>query len=150
MRALNSSPTAPCVRLTPTGLKAFVHSGSHKEVSRVYFSTVERLEPVNLTQDSIMQRAGLPMLNDSASNPRLPCLYICPEANVLGRAPLIQCFISGKSHPIIPYRFKDDWCIGPIGHASTDTQRAGTGATALGQPLLSLLASLICLVYISQ
>ncbi len=103
--------------LCPTGLQASVHSGSHKEVSLVYFST---FEPIYLTQDSIMRRAGVPMLYDSASNQRLPCLYICPAANVLGRAPLIPCFISGNSHPIIPYRFKDDWCIG---HASADTQR---------------------------
>ena len=39
------------------------------------------------------------MLYDSASNPRLPCLYICPVTNVLGRSPLIQCFIGGNSHP---------------------------------------------------
>ena len=43
-----------------------------------------------------MQRAGVPMLYDSASNPRLPCLYICPVANVLGSAPLIPCFIGGN------------------------------------------------------
>ncbi len=60
------------------------------------------------------------MLYDSASNPRLPCLYICPVANVLGRAPLILCFIGGNSHPTIQYHFKDDLCIG---HGSADTQR---------------------------
>jgi hypothetical protein len=60
------------------------------------------------------------MLYDSASNPRLPCLYICSVANVLGSTPRIQCFISSNSHPTIPYRFKDDLCIG---HASPDTQR---------------------------
>ena len=60
------------------------------------------------------------MLYDSASNPRLPCLYICPVANVLGRAPFIPCFIGGNSHPTIPYRFKDDR---RIGHGSADTQR---------------------------
>ena len=59
------------------------------------------------------------MLYDSASNPRLPCLYICPVANVLGRAPLIPCFIGGNSHPTIPHSFKDDW---GLGSASTDTQ----------------------------
>jgi hypothetical protein len=48
------------------------------------------------------------MLYDSASNPRLPCLYICPVANGLGRAPLIQYFIGGNSHPTFPYCFKDD------------------------------------------
>ena len=57
---------------------------SHKEVSLLYFST---FEPINLTPGSIMQRAGVPMLYDSASNQRLPCLYICPVTNVLGQAP---------------------------------------------------------------
>jgi len=102
--------------LCPTGAKGY--SGSHKEVSLVYFST---FEPIDLTPDSIMQRAGVPMLYDSASNPRLPCLYICPVANVLGRAPLIPCFIDGNRHPTIPYRFKDDHRR--LGSASADTQR---------------------------
>jgi hypothetical protein len=47
------------------------------------------------------------MLYDTASNQRLPCLYICPVANVLGRAPLIPCFIDGNIHPTIPVKFKD-------------------------------------------
>jgi hypothetical protein len=81
--------------LCPTGLKASVQGGSHKEVSLVYFST---FEPVDLTPYSIMQRAGVPMLYDSASNPRLPCFYICPVANMLGRAPLIPCLpLQGRS-----------------------------------------------------
>jgi hypothetical protein len=109
--------------LCPTGFKASVNGGSHKEVSLVYFST---FEPIDLTPDSIMQRAGVPMLYDSASNPRLPCLYICPVANVLGRAPLIPCFIGGNRHPTIPFCFKDDR---RIGHGSADTQRArGNGS----------------------
>jgi hypothetical protein len=70
--------------LCPTGLKASVHSASHKEVSLVYFIT---FEPIDLTPDRIMQRAGLPMLYDSASNQRLSYLYICLVANALGRAP---------------------------------------------------------------
>ncbi len=61
--------------LCPTGAKWSVYSGSHKEVSLVYFST---FEPIDLTPGSIMQRAGVPMINDSAINPRLPCFYICP------------------------------------------------------------------------
>ncbi len=104
--------------LCPTGLKASVYSGSHKEISLVYFST---FEPIDLTPHSIMQRAGVPMPYDSASNPRLPCLYICPVANVLGRAPLIPCFIGGNSHPHpIPLQGRRR-----IGHASadSDTQR---------------------------
>ncbi len=81
------------------------------------FST---FEPIDLTPDSIMQQAGVPMLlYDSASNPRLPCLYICPVANVLGRAPLIPCFICCNSHPTIPHSFKNDQRLG----SSADTQR---------------------------
>jgi hypothetical protein len=60
------------------------------------------------------------MLYDSASNSRLPCLYICPVADVLGRAHLIPFFIGGNSHPTVPCSFKDDR---RIGHASADTQR---------------------------
>ena len=101
--------------LCPTGGMGDSHT--HKEVSLVYFST---FEPIKLTPDSVMQRARVPMLYDSASNPRLPCLYICPVANLLGRAPLIQCFIGGNSYPTIPYSFKDDR---RLGSASVDTQR---------------------------
>ena len=101
--------------LCPTGARG--DRILHKEVSLVYFST---FEPIELTQDSIMQRAGVPMIYDSASNPRLPCLYICPVANVLGRAPLIPCFIGGNRYPMIPHSFKDDR---RLGDASADTQR---------------------------
>jgi hypothetical protein len=47
-------------------------------------------------------------------------------ANVLGRAPLIQCFIGGNIHRTIPHRFKDDR---RLGDASADTQRVrGNGS----------------------
>ena len=103
--------------LCPTGAKESMYSASHKEVPLVYFST---FEPIALTPDSIMQQAGVPMLYDLASNQRLPCLYICPVANVLGCSPLIPCFIGGNSHHTIPHSFKDDW---GLGSASADTQR---------------------------
>jgi hypothetical protein len=79
--------------LCPTGAKG--DRGSHKEVSLVYFST---FESINLTPESVMQRTGVSMRYDFASNPLLPCLYICPVTNFLGRAPLIPCFIGGNSH----------------------------------------------------
>ncbi len=62
------------------------------------------------------------MLFDSASNQRLPCLFICPVENVpvLGLVPLIPCFIGGNSHPTIPHCFKDD---PSLGSASANTQR---------------------------
>jgi hypothetical protein len=70
--------------LCPTEAKESLYtlySASHKEVSLVYFST---FEPIDQTPDSIMQQAGVPMLYDSASNPRL---FIYPVENVLGLAP---------------------------------------------------------------
>ncbi len=70
----------------------------------MFFST---FEPINLTPNSIMQQAGMPVLYDTASNPQLPCLYICPVANVLGQAPLIPCFIDCNTHLMIPYKFKN-------------------------------------------
>ncbi len=81
----------------------------------MYFST---FEPINLTPNSIMQKAGVPMLYYTASNQRLPCLYICPVANVLGLAPLIPCFIDCNTHPTIPYKFKNSRILGT---ASADT-----------------------------
>jgi hypothetical protein len=85
--------------LCPTGANG--RSGSHKEVSLVYFST---FGPINLTPWSfitVMQRAGVPMLYDSATN--RPCLYICPVTNVLERAPLIPCFVAAA--PPSPEQF---------------------------------------------
>ncbi len=92
------------------------YSANHKKVSLVYFSM---FEPIYLTPNSIMQKAGVPMLYDTASNPRLPSLYICPVANVLGGAPVIPCFIVSNTHPTIPYRFKNSRILGS---ASADTQ----------------------------
>ncbi len=80
--------------LCPTGAKGTMYSASHKEVSPVYFST---FEPIDLTPDSIMQQAGVPMLYDSSSNQCLPCLYICPVANMLGRASPSFCVSSAAT-----------------------------------------------------
>ena len=62
-------------------------------------------EPVDLTPNSVMQQEGVPMFYDSASCSALPCLYICPVKNVLGRVPMIPCFVAGNSHPTIPHGF---------------------------------------------
>jgi hypothetical protein len=95
--------------LCPTGAKGPWFSASHKES----LVNISMIEPIDLSPDSIMQQAGVAMLYDSASNLHLPCLYICPVANVLGRAPLIQCFIGGNSHPpTIQHSFKDNQRLG--------------------------------------
>ncbi len=98
-------------------------SASHK-VSLVYFST---FESIDLTPDSIMQRDGVPMLYDSASNPRLPCLYICPVANVLGRAPSLRVSSAATVKP----RFHTASRTIDALEAPPPT-RSGTGATAAG------------------
>ena len=74
----------------------------HTEVSLAFFST---FEPVDLTPNSVMQQEGVPMFYDSASCSALPCLYICPVKNVLGRVPMIPCFVAGNTQPTIPHRF---------------------------------------------
>ena len=74
----------------------------HTEVSLAFFST---FEPVDLTPNSVMQQEGVPMFYDSASCAALPCLYICPVKNVLGRVPMIPCFVAGNTHPTIPHGF---------------------------------------------
>ena len=52
-----------------------------------------------------MQRNGVPMLYDTASSSNEPSLYICPVSNVLGRVPLIPCFVAGNKHPTLPHSF---------------------------------------------
>jgi hypothetical protein len=76
----------------------------HTELSLVFFST---FEPIKLTPNSVMQRNGVPMFFDSASSTNLPSLYICRAENVLGRVPLMPCYISGNTHPTLPHRFGD-------------------------------------------
>jgi hypothetical protein len=88
----------------------------HIEVSLAFFST---FEPVNLTPDSVMQREGVPMFYDSASSSALPCLYICPVKNVLGRVPMIPCFVADNTQPTIPHGFA---------RSGRATQTLGAGA----------------------
>ena len=70
------------------------------ELSLVFFST---FEPINITPDSVMQRNGVPMMYDTASSSNQPSLYICPVTSVLGRVPLIPCFVAGNKHPTLPH-----------------------------------------------
>ena len=52
-----------------------------------------------------MQRKGVPMLYERAAT-QVPSLYVCPVENVLGRVPLIPCYLNGKSLNIIPHSFR--------------------------------------------
>ena len=76
--------------LCPTGRSQ--DKSSHREVLLVFFST---FEPISLTPNSFMQRSGIPMVYERAAS-QLPTLYVCPVENVLGRVPLIPCYLKGN------------------------------------------------------
>jgi hypothetical protein len=73
-------------------------------------SLLGTFEPINLPIDSVMKRKGVPMFYYSASStnlPRQPSLYLCRAENVLGRVPMMPCFVGGNSTPTRPHRFGD-------------------------------------------
>ncbi len=74
----------------------------HKDGSLVFFST---FESISLTPESCMQRKGAPMLYERAAA-QVPSLYVCPLENVLGRVPLIPCYLNGNSVNTIPHCFR--------------------------------------------
>jgi hypothetical protein len=86
--------------LCPTG--QMENKSSHREVSLVFFST---FEPISLTPDSCMQKNGIPMLYERAPS-QIPTLYVCPVENVLGRVPMIPCFLRGNTNNTIPYSLR--------------------------------------------
>ena len=86
----------------PTG--SLQRQSQHKELALVFFST---FEPISLTPNALMQRNGVPMFYDTASSSNLPSLYICSAKNVLGRVPLLPCFVDGNSTPTLPHRVGD-------------------------------------------
>ena len=86
--------------LCPTG--AMENTQRHKEFSLILFNT---FEPISLTPDSCMQQKGVPMLYEW-SRTVLASLYVCPVENVLGRVPLIPCYLNGNTSNTIPYRYR--------------------------------------------
>ena len=105
--------------LCPTG--QMEDKASHIEVSLVFFST---FEPISLTPDSCMQRNGIPMLYERAAS-QLPTLYVCPVENVLGRVPLMPCYLKGNLHNTIPHSFRH---AVPSGAAADSRPDSGTGS----------------------
>jgi hypothetical protein len=103
--------------LCPTG--RLQDMSSHKEVSLVIFST---FEPISLTPDSCMQRNGIPMVYERAAS-QLPTLYVCPVENVLGRAPLLPCYLKGNIHNTFPWSLRHHV---PVGAAGDSRQDSGT------------------------
>ena len=91
-----TSPIYSCT-LCPAGSRD--DSRAHQHVYLVFFST---FEPISLTPDSCMQMKGIPMLYKLAAN-QVPTLYVCPVENVLGRVPLLPCYLKGNTVNTIPH-----------------------------------------------
>ena len=100
----------------PAGRQVLPQGGS-----LVFFST---FEPISLTPDSCMQKNDIPMLYERASS-QLPTLYVCPVENVLGRVPLIQCFLNGNKNNTIPHSLRYEVPDGAAAHSRHDS---GTGS----------------------
>ena len=105
--------------LCPTG--QMEDKASHIEVSLVFFST---FEPISLTPNSCMQRNGIPMLYERAAS-QLPTLYVCPVENVLGRVPLMSCYLKGNLHNTIPHSLRHAVLAGAAADSRPDS---GTGS----------------------
>ena len=84
--------------MCPTG--SLGRQSQHKELVLVFDST---FEPITVTPNAIMQRNGVPMFYDTASSSDLLTLYICWAKNVMGRVPLMQCFVGGNRTPTLTH-----------------------------------------------
>ena len=100
--ACQAPAVLPLHSVAPTG--SLRDTGRHQQLALVFFST---FEPITLPIDSIMKREGVPMFYDSASSTNLPSLYLCRAENVLGRVPMMPCFVAGNSTPTLPHQFGD-------------------------------------------
>ena len=65
----------------------------------VFFSTFEVLD---LPIKGAMEDARVFKLNEPSPT---PCLYVAPAQNMVGRVPLIPCFLAGNSTHTIPLMF---------------------------------------------
>mmetsp|Transcript_11450 Transcript_11450/g.24608 ORF Transcript_11450/g.24608 Transcript_11450/m.24608 type:complete len:131 (+) Transcript_11450:1160-1552(+) len=64
-----------------------------------------------------MEDAGIIKLYDPSP---IPCLYVAPVANMVGRVPLFPLYLAGNSTPTIPHRFSKHKGSGfPMGSADS-------------------------------
>ncbi len=105
--------------LCPTG--QMEDKSSHWEVSLVFFST---FEPISLPRDSYLQKSGFPMLFEPAAS-QLPTLYVCPVENVLGRVPLLPCYMMGNKQNTTPHALRYHVLNGA---AADSRPNSGTGS----------------------
>ena len=93
-------------------------TGRHKtgpddvKVDLVFFSTFEELQ---LPIKGPMEDAGVVKLYEPSPT---PCLYVAPVENMVGRIPLIPCFLDGNATPTIPHKYSKNRSAGfPMGCA---------------------------------
>ena len=65
----------------------------------VFFSTFEELK---LPITGPMEDAGVVKLYEPSPT---PCLYVAKAENVVGRIPLMPCFLDGNATPTIPHKY---------------------------------------------
>ena len=107
-------------KMCPRGQMANV--ASHRKLSLVFFNT---FDPIQLSPESVMHEKDIPMLWEDAPS-QIPTMYICPVSNVLGRIPLIPCYMDGQKHLTIPHRFRKS----NLGRAIADSRPDnGTGSS---------------------
>ena len=58
------------------------------------------------------------MFYDTASSSNFPTLYICWAKNVLGRVPLMLCFVGGAKTQTLPHSFGG--CQGAVADSSKE------------------------------
>ncbi len=85
------------------------------------FST---FEPISLPRDSYLQKSGIRMLFEPAAS-KLPTLYVCPVENVLGRVPLLPCYVMGNKQNTIQHALQYEV---PHGAATDSRPNSGTGS----------------------
>jgi hypothetical protein len=78
----------------------------------VFFSTFEELQ---LPIKGPMEDAGVVKLYEPSPT---PCLYVAPAENMVGRIPLMPCFLAGNATPTIPHKYSKNKNSGfPLGCA---------------------------------
>jgi hypothetical protein len=71
-----------------------------------------------------MQKKGVPMVYERAAA-QVPTLNVCPVENVLGRVPLIPCYLNGNTMNSIPHKYRSQI---PREAAADSRPDSGTGS----------------------
>ncbi len=96
---MRAAPAAVRRRLESEGYPAQRAGPGDLCYTLVFYSTFEVLD---LPIKGPMEDAGVVKLYEPSPT---PCLYVAPAENMVGRVPLIPCFLAGNSTPTIPLKF---------------------------------------------